>query len=311
MKYIGEILSVKINTTNNYNGVYLCNSGVVLKGLRLIKASVFDNVSISHFYKYAIYKKLTEPSVIILHGNNLIVHNHWSTGYHHWLTESLRRLLYIDPSKYNLIIPEDYPKFAFDSLDAFSFKTIIKLPKRTGAKVKELVIPPNYKSGYFKQQQLLDLRNILFEHYKVSIKRPKKRIYISRKSATRRKVENELELIDLLKDNGFLILELEDFYFSEQVKLFSDCEILISIHGAGLTNCIFMQENTYLLEFYKQGTFINYCFERMANELNINYDRQLCIGGKNIETHVDKTDLIVDINLVAEYLKRINIIFVN
>ncbi len=158
---------------------------------------------------------------------------------------------------------------------------------------------------------MLDLRKILFEHYNVSIQKPKKKIYITRKSATRRKVENELSLIELLEKNGFLILELESFTFAEQVKLFTECEVLISIHGAGLTNCIFMQENTFMLEFYKQDTFINYCFERMAVELKLDYTRQLCVGGKNIETHVDKTDLIVNIDIVVDYLKKNNLIFDN
>jgi len=304
MKFTDKILTLIEKPDNEYKNVYLCNSGVVLKGFKLLKASIFDNVEISHFYKYGIYKKFTEKRIEIPTENNLIIHNHWSTGYHHWLTESLRRLLYIDTSKYNLIIPEDYPKFAFDSLTAFKFKSIIKLPRRTGAKVKKLLVPPNKKSGHFIRQQLLDLKHILFTHFEIPLSQPQKKIYISRKNASRRKVENELELIELLKANDFLILESEELTFEEQIKLFSDCKILISIHGAGLTNCLFMQENTSVLEFYKKDTFINYCFERMAKELNINYNRQMCVGGKNKETHVDETDLIVEINSVIEYLNK-------
>lgn len=305
MKYLNKYLTIEKKNNDLYYNVYLCNTGIVLKGLRLIKASVFENVSINYFYKYALYKKFFEKKTYIKTKNNIIIHNHWSSGYHHWLTESLRRLLYIKTEQYNLIIPSDYPEFAFESLKAFKFNSIIKLPKKTGARLDELIIPPNKKSGHYKKQQLLDLRIHLFSYFKIQIKKTKKNVYITRRKANKRKVENEVELIDLLKTKNFLIIEAENLTFREQIELFSSCKILIGIHGAGLTNCLFMQKNTYMLEFYKKDTFINYCFERMARELEINYRRQFCEGGKNKETHVDITDLIVDIDLVKKYLNSI------
>ena len=302
-----KLLTVKKQAENKYRKVYLCNTGIVLKNLKLIKASVFENVKINYFYKYALYKKFTEKKIQIKTQNNIIIHNHWSNGYHHWLTESLRRLLYIKTEQYNLIIPSDYPDFAFESLEAFKFNSIIKLPKKTGAKLDELIIPPNEKSGHYKKQQLIDLRKHLFSYFKVQITKPEKNIYITRRKADKRKVENEVDLVDFLKTRDFLIIETENLTFREQINLFSKCKILISIHGAGLTNCLFMQKNTYMLEFYKKETFINYCFERMANELEINYKRQFCEGGMNKETHVDITDLIVDIDNVEKYLNSISL----
>ena len=53
-----------------------------------------------------------------------------------------------------------------------------------------------------------------------------------------------------------LLLEIffaEDLNFSEQVDLFSNTKNLISIHGAGLTNILFMQPNTNILEIRKNS----------------------------------------------------------
>jgi len=45
----------------------------------------------------------------------------------------------------------------------------------------------------------------------------------------------------------------------------------------------------------------------MADKLEINYECQFCEGGMNKETHVDITDLIVDIDKVEKYLNSISL----
>ncbi|WKZ75987.1 MAG: hypothetical protein QY303_03640 [Vicingaceae bacterium] len=92
--------------------------------MKLIRNSVFDNVPTSNFYKYSLFKKVTEKKKIFKNGNYLIVHNHWSSGYHHWVTEALVRLSNVESRNYDLILPENYPNFAFDSLETFQFVPI-------------------------------------------------------------------------------------------------------------------------------------------------------------------------------------------
>lgn len=43
----------------------------------------------------------------------------------------------------------------------------------------------------------------------------------------------------------------------------------------------------------------------MCNELDIQFHRLLCEGGKNKETHVNFTDLLVDKNKLESLLKKI------
>lgn len=66
------------------------------------------------------------------------------------------------------------------------------------------------------------------------------RIYVSRQGASRgRRVQNYDEVVSELEDRGFESCTLEALSFEEQVRLFSDCEIVLGPTGAGFTNAIF------------------------------------------------------------------------
>ncbi|MBV6484725.1 MAG: hypothetical protein KFKLKKLM_01236 [Flavobacteriales bacterium] len=287
-----------------FKNIYITNSGIALNRFLLIKNSVFNNVPIHSFYKYALYKKLTERKEIIVLKNPIIIFNHWSSGFHHWVTESLVRLLSVQSISYDLILPENYPSFAFESLETFKFNSIYKLPSKTGAILSSVTIPPNPPSGIYEKQNLIKLKMHLFSAYYVT-PNPIKNIYITRKNASKRKIENEDEIIPMLKQYNFEIIDSSLLTFQQQVELFSQCKILISIHGAGLTNVLFMDKQTQLIEFYKKNTFINPCYENMCEALEINFQRILCLGGKNNKTHVNLTDLVVNKNELELLLKNI------
>jgi hypothetical protein len=75
-----------------------------------------------------------------------------------------------------------------------------------------------------------------------------KRIYISRRSASYRRVINEADLELILKRFGFQIFECESMRFDEQISLFKGAEIVCGPHGAGLTNIAFCQKGASVLE---------------------------------------------------------------
>lgn len=75
--------------------------------------------------------------------------------------------------------------------------------------------------------------------------RPRKkvhRIYISRRKARVRKIENELELVETLARFGFIEYVLEDLPLEEQIALFYDAQIVVAPHGAGLSNLVYASE---------------------------------------------------------------------
>ena len=74
------------------------------------------------------------------------------------------------------------------------------------------------------------------------------KIYIVRKDSKNRKIINENQLIQFLEKQNFKIVELSKYNFKDQISLFSNAKIIISMHGAGLANLIFCKKNTPVIE---------------------------------------------------------------
>ncbi|VXD25014.1 tetratricopeptide repeat protein [Planktothrix paucivesiculata] len=75
------------------------------------------------------------------------------------------------------------------------------------------------------------------------------RIYISRGDATYRRVLNEDEVIQFLRPWGFVTVQLETLSFAEQVALFAQAKVIMGAHGSGLTNILFCQPGTQVIEW--------------------------------------------------------------
>jgi len=98
-----------------------------------------------------------------------------------------------------------------------------------------------------------------------------KYIYISRYDSKYRRIKNEELVMDYLNTNGFSKIQLTNMPLIEQFAIFYNAEIIISVHGAALTNILFCKPNTKVIEiscnFLKDKTY----FEDIANCLNLIY----------------------------------------
>jgi len=112
-------------------------------------------------------------------------------------------------------------------------------------------------------------------HYFGSNKRAPTKVYISRNKTKGRRILNEKELIPILKKHGFSVYFMEDLEWKEQVSLMHNCEILISAHGSGLTNMLFMNPQGSVLELLPppriRDQLVNCCYYSLANALGIHY----------------------------------------
>lgn len=90
-----------------------------------------------------------------------------------------------------------------------------------------------------------------------------KKIYINRRN--KRRLVNEEEVQEVLKENGFNIINLEDLSLDNQVALFNQAVFIMGFHGAGLCNLVFSHGNQKVVEIvdedcvypsYKDGLVI-------------------------------------------------------
>jgi tetratricopeptide (TPR) repeat protein/capsular polysaccharide biosynthesis protein len=75
-----------------------------------------------------------------------------------------------------------------------------------------------------------------------------KRIYISRSKARYRRVLNEPDVVEVLEGFGFVSILPESMSLDEQIAYFYHAEVIVAAHGSGLTNTIFCQSGTKIIE---------------------------------------------------------------
>ncbi|MDJ1175406.1 glycosyltransferase family 61 protein [Roseofilum capinflatum] len=136
-----------------------------------------------------------------------------------------------------------------------------------------------------------------------------RRIYISRAKASYRQVINEAEVIEFIKKLGFESLILETMTVSEQVRVFSDVEIVVSPHGAGLSNIVFCQRGCKIIELYSPN-YVRVFFWTLANQVGLEYYYLIGKGERPPEyldpDHV-REDIMVDLESLSKLLSIANI----
>jgi hypothetical protein len=117
------------------------------------------------------------------------------------------------------------------------------------------------------------------------------RIFISRKA--RRKLTNENEVIKVLTEFNFDIIEDTPKTVAEQITLYKNARVIIGPHGASYTNIINCAPGTILIELFPGGYYPDY-FRSLSTSLGLQY---YAIFEDNIdETHYRNLadDLTID-----------------
>ena len=197
-------------------------------------------------------------------GTIAIITCNYLDNYYHWFFDLLPKIAILTKMKVNfdaLYIPE--PRYAFqrDTLKKFELPIIFANEQTTLIAREAIVInpispelnPPDWVYEYIRSEygvidgQVSGL----------------KRIYISRRFARNRRVINEDAIMPILKEYGIETVFLEKISFLDQVTLFNSAEIIVSPHGSGLTNLVFSNEKTKVIEL-KGPLCAEECFARLA-----------------------------------------------
>lgn len=262
---------------SKFENVFVSTDGIVFKGLKSYSGSYvysafykkFDNFYLLHIYKNYRQKKLNDSS------NFLLIFDHWSKiNYYHWMCDSLPRLIILKRLKtnynFNIIIPDDTSSYVKDSLIALGL-----IPFYFNA-TEYLKISNLYHINYlansgFSHPAINELVTDLKKNCLPNTKR--KKYYLSRNQTIIRSISNEQDLINLIDKYGFEIIQTENKTLNEQIQLFSECDILISPHGAGLTNMLFMPKGSKIIEIgHAQIEQQPLCYWQLANQLNHDYN---------------------------------------
>ena len=129
-----------------------------------------------------------------------------------------------------------------------------------------------------------------------------KNIYISRRKANKRRIQNEDEVENVLSKYGFETVVLEDMTVKEQAARFSEAKIVVAQHGAGLTNLLYLPKGSSVIEIfssYRQDPEIYY--SEASQKLSFAY--HFIMAGSGLYTK--SSDFVVDPDRIDNIVKGI------
>lgn len=247
----------------------------------------------------------------------------WSAGYFHWLADVLPRLFTMKERLKDLVLllPHEYKQLQYvsDSLQPFGVGGVEFVGPDEVVVCENLLVPTQTApSGHYNDELIRAVRSLMVEFFASSadeaneanearetsetLETPSDRIYISRAGAPKRKIANEPEVIEVLRALNFRIVRTEDHSLAEQVKIAAGARHVVSNHGAGLTNMLFMSPGASVLELRHATDRINNCYFTLASALDLNYYYQSCLA-ENATEDPHSADLRVDAGALSANLE--------
>jgi hypothetical protein len=312
------------------NNAFVSEQGLVLKNFLLNPHCAFNLIGKEDNTFYFPYWKLTlEQMLVCKYGkslqsihlepnvNYLLIHTKWF-NYSFWVNSSLVRLIMAEQAgllpNTQLIYPESWDNIHFvkQSLECFDV-SIKKIPHDHHLFVPKLIMPEVREwTASFNPTQIQEVRKkiVPIALKKTTITNFPKRIYLSRKQRAVRCVENEQEIMPILKEFSFEVIYFENLSFWDQVAMMHHAEAFISIHGAGFSNVMFMPPKASVLELinvhYAKAEY-QFPFWRLSSAAELNYYAQFCelkpgaskllIRGNNYDS---QKAYLVDENIIVD-----------
>jgi len=300
---------------------FIFSTGLIYKPFSLLPESAihetwFQEKNMNWYSPVRILKDLIRKRIRILPVKEKYVSlfDEWSSNHYHLHVDLLPRLLFLNKSdltQLTLILPDKiYIKESIHSIlniFGFTFKKVLFIKPNEIFFVKHcLFISKTATTGLVHAPLMLQLKERLSIPKNMVIKFPK-RLYVKRKNTTNRIVLNGEIVEKVLKENyGFESVDFDAYKIEDQAKLAADAEIMVGMHGAGLTNILYMPKGGKLVEFRRDGIHLNHCYWHLASSIGIEYS--IVFGEPDEKSKVLEglgCNLTIDINQLKTVLDKV------
>lgn len=235
------------------------------------------------------------------------------TGYYHWLFDVLPRLSLIQAAGMTFeeidrfVINRYVSRFQSETLTIMGIprEKIIESHWYPHLEAEQLIVPalpgetshiPKWACQFLRNTFLGDL---------IKSNTKSTRLYLNRAQVAHRRVENEPQIIDLLGDLGFRSVTLEELSVVEQARLLASAEIVIAPHGAGLSNIVFCQPGTKVIELLSPQA-VNFMYWTLSDRIGLDYYYLLGKGEippEPIDPYANNENISFDLSLLAQALQ--------
>ncbi len=305
---------------NFLKNIRISNNCVAFDYFNIIKESCATPDMYAKYSKdYKFFLKYCIPQFNFSSQKFVLFANEFYSNYFHW-HENLLGLIALQENNLlkgkKILMPKKYRNFKFivESLKLLGIKDsdIFTINKKSHIKTPELTFQG---CGGFNPLLVNILRDKLTNNVKNKENNHEinnsgennfgDKIYISREGQKLRFVENEEETMELLTKYGFKKVKMQNYSYQEQIEICHNAKYIIGPHGAGLTNMLFMKNNSYILELsHKEDQDFFTGFYSLANACNHFYLYQKCkIGSNSVVLDSHHGSLFIDILQLEKNIK--------
>ena len=231
------------------------------------------------------------------------VRSGYGANYYHWVTEALPVMLdQVKDREVDLMIPPDGNKYYTESLELLNFRNIVSIEGRYNVWAKEFETF-SWNPGIHVHPWMIRNFTEYIRDIVTPANPPVKKIYVSRQKAPKRKISNYMEVERLIEESGFRTIYCEELTFAEQVALFHSCDIVLGVHGAGLTNIMFMKPGSKVIEFIyeDQSNSLQTHFCRLSDILQHEYQYLFCKPSGSDDAHL--SDIQIDLQQLEQVIQ--------
>lgn len=258
-------------------GILINKSSEVLLESTISQLEYLNKLNSNHFIYFKnlfFYKKIDYA---------IVLSNYLENNYFHWVLESIGRIAMVAPdilTKYFIVIDSKSSSFVKESLiELFNINPnkIILKKEFSRLKIKNTLIPTfpltrNLKTNWTNIYSTVIIKKINEISKLKTTKTKQKNFIISRKKTWQRRILNQGIITKQFPLLNFEIIILEELTFKEQMDLFSNANIIIATHGAGLTNLIFANK-PLIIELFPKNRLIRdaFYFYQISQVLNFKH----------------------------------------
>ncbi len=269
-------------TIRTFNNAFLTPTNHLFVNGQYIRTGLisgFDSRKLTGFQRFYLFAKsffFIKKQTLNIHA--LWAHDSWSNNYFHWFNDTLPRLFLLNTQIEHAVavLPVELSKSTFivESLELLGIEHEWIDQKKSHRFDSLSVVHTSTLLPDINPLLQMQMREALFLALEINPQeKPFRKIYISREHARYRKIINENELVSALTKYAYEIIYPEKLSFKEQVKLFAESKALISIHGAGHTNCMFMKKGAKVMEIRNMEWYSQpLCFWGLANIFELKWE---------------------------------------
>ena len=202
--------------------------------------------NISHFYSQKFFDNFSSNKNSLKNFNEVFVlGSNAGNNYYSNLLEFLPRIFFNNKKNIKIVIHRNssnkYRKF------------IEAILKSLDVKFNLVFLDDDFYS-FTKSQfpQFIDLNNSIkilrkFLNPKINSKSSKK-IYVTRQDSSYRRIINEGDVVTILREKGYKVINPQLYEIDEQIEIFANAEKIIAPYGSNLANITFCNPGTEIFE---------------------------------------------------------------